>query len=204
MSTRSLRLPSAESGTPMPELLADGEQELRRRHLRIEDQGDLGVLRRLRQQRAHDGGLAGADLAGELHEAAGLVDAVQQVRQRLGVPLAEVEIARIRSDRERLLVEAEKGQIHATMLLDGAAAPQRPAAEARARLIQRGIHARRAAARPRTGPAATPGVSSVRTTPSSRSFAPGLLGEPAAEQLRGHLARWCARRRSAAPPRAGA
>ena len=43
-------------------------------------------LRRLRQQRADHRGLAGAHLAGELDEAAGLVDAVDQVRQRLRVP----------------------------------------------------------------------------------------------------------------------
>ena len=60
------------------QLLADGQQELGRRHARIQDQRDLGVLGRLRQQRANHRGLAGAHLAGELDEAAGLVDAIHQ------------------------------------------------------------------------------------------------------------------------------
>ena len=47
---------------------------------------------------------------GELDEAAGLVDAVHQVRQGLRVPLREEQVARIGRDRERLLVEAEKGR----------------------------------------------------------------------------------------------
>ena len=44
----------------------------------------------------------------------------------------------------------------------------------------------RAGAQSSNRPSCAAGVSSVRTTPSSRSFAPGLPGEPAAEQLRGH------------------
>src|SRR4029077_16930890 len=94
-----------------------------------------------REERTHDGGLAGADFAGELHEAAGLVDAVQQVRERLRVPLTQVEVARIGRDRERLFVEAEEREVHETMLLDRVAAPQCPAAEARPRLIQGRIQA---------------------------------------------------------------
>jgi hypothetical protein len=61
-------------------------QELGGRQPRIEDQRDLGILRRARQQRADGRGLAGADLAGQLDEAAGLVDAVQQMRERIRVP----------------------------------------------------------------------------------------------------------------------
>ena len=91
-----------------PQLLADGLQELRGRHARIEDQRDLGVFGRLGQQRANYRGLARAHLAGELDEAPGLVDAVDQVRQRLRVPFREEQVARIGGDRERLLVEAEK------------------------------------------------------------------------------------------------
>ena len=41
------------------------------------------------------GGLAGADFAGQLDEAAGLADAIDQVRERFGMLAAEVEIARI-------------------------------------------------------------------------------------------------------------
>ena len=48
---------------PEAEFLADGEQELDRRDPRIQDHRDVRVLRHAREQRAHDGGLAGADLA---------------------------------------------------------------------------------------------------------------------------------------------
>ena len=33
-----------------PQLFADGQQELRRRHARVEDEGDFGVFGRLGQQ----------------------------------------------------------------------------------------------------------------------------------------------------------
>src|SRR5256885_6018177 len=79
------------------------------------------------------------------HEAARLVDAVQQVRQGFGVPLAQVQVARIGRDRERLFVEAEERQVHGSMLLDGAAAAQCPGTEARPRLVQGRIEAPRAA-----------------------------------------------------------
>src|SRR5256885_11354078 len=49
----------------------------------------------------------------------------QQVRQGFGVPLAQVQVARIGRDRERLFVEAEERQVHGSMLLDGAAATKR-------------------------------------------------------------------------------
>src|SRR5207302_7670609 len=116
-------------------------QELRRRHPRIEDKRDLRVLRGLRQQRAHDRGLAGADLACELHKAARLVDAVQEVSQSFGVSLAQIQITRIGSDRERLFVDADERQIHGAMLLDRVTTPQRAAAEARPGLIQSRIEA---------------------------------------------------------------
>jgi hypothetical protein len=102
-----IRLVQAEA-----ELLADGEQELGGGHARIENHRDIGVLRDARQQRAHDRGLAGAHLAGQLNETAGLVDAVEQVRQRLRVTLAQVQIARVRRDREGLFDEAEKARVH--------------------------------------------------------------------------------------------
>ena len=201
MSTRSLRLSSAGVRHADAELLADGEQELRRGHARIEDQRDLGVLRRLRQERAHDGGLAGADLAGELHEAAGLVDAVQQVRQRLGVPLAQVQVARIGRDRERLFVEAEERQVHAsdaTRSCCRAAAPGCRSARAPRRASHRGGSSWRVSS---NSPSCDAGVSSVRTTPSRRSFAPRVRGQPAGQQLRGHPgdgARLAGRRRHGA------
>ena len=95
------------------QLLADRQQELRRVHARVQDQRDLGVVRLLGQQRADDGGLAGADFAGELDEAAGLGDAIDQVRQRLGVATAEEQVARVRRDREGLLGQAVERKVHA-------------------------------------------------------------------------------------------
>ncbi len=95
------------------QFLADRQQELRRRDARVQDQRDFGMARQLLEQAADDRRLAGADLARQLDEAARLVDAVQQVRQRLGVPLAEVQVARVRRDRERFFLEAEKARVHA-------------------------------------------------------------------------------------------
>jgi hypothetical protein len=71
------------------------------------------------EQRADHGGLARADLARQLNEPAGLVDAVQQMGERLRMTLAHVEVARIGSDCERLLAEAEKARIHAGLLPGG-------------------------------------------------------------------------------------
>ena len=95
------------------QLLADGEQELGGRDARVEDQRDVGVARQLLEQAADDRGLAGAHLAGQLDEAARLVDAVQQVRERLRMPLAEVQVAGVGGDRERLFLESEKARVHA-------------------------------------------------------------------------------------------
>ncbi len=99
-------------GHAQAELLAQRAQELGGRQPRIEDQRDLGILRRARQQRADGRGLAGTDLAGELDEAAGLVDAVDQMRERIGVPRAQVEVARIRGDRERFFRQPKERQVH--------------------------------------------------------------------------------------------
>ena len=95
------------------QLFADREQELGRRDPWIEDQGDVRVDRQLLEQAADHRGLAGAHLARELDEAARLVDAVQQVRERLRVPLAEVQVAGVGRDRERLFLESEKARVHA-------------------------------------------------------------------------------------------
>ena len=80
------------------ELLADGLDHLHGRELGIEQQGNLGVFRQLFEKQAAEGGLAGADFAGELHEAtaAALADAIQQVRERIAVALGKEYIARVR------------------------------------------------------------------------------------------------------------
>ncbi len=85
------------------QLLADRLQEFQRREPRIDDQRDVGIVRRARQQRADRGGLAGAHLAGELDETAGIVDAVHQVGERIGVLPPQVQVARIGRDREGFL-----------------------------------------------------------------------------------------------------
>ena len=102
------------------QFLADREQELGRRDAGVQDQRDVRVARQLLEQAADHGGLARADLARELDEPARLVDAVQQVRERLGMPLAEVQVAGVRRDRERLFLETEKARVHAE--LDGSEA----------------------------------------------------------------------------------
>jgi hypothetical protein len=94
------------------ELVADGLQQLGDGELRIEDVGDVAVRRNLLQEAAADSGLAGADLAGEQHEAAAAVQPVEQMRQRLAVPLAHEEIVRVRRDGERRLLQAEEGRVH--------------------------------------------------------------------------------------------
>ena len=50
--------------------------------------------------------------AGEQHETAATVQSVQQMRERLPVPRAQVQEARIGSDRERLLLEPEVVRVH--------------------------------------------------------------------------------------------
>jgi hypothetical protein len=94
------------------EFLAHRLQQFHRRQLGVVDIGHAVAGRDLLQEAAADGGLAGADLAGQQHEAAAALQPVQQVRQRLAVPRAQVQEARVGRDRERLLLQAEEGRIH--------------------------------------------------------------------------------------------
>ncbi len=94
------------------ELLADRLQQLDHRELGVEDVRDVGAARDLLEEAAAHGGLAGADLAAEQHEAAAAVHAVQQVRERLAVALAHEQVARVRGDREGLVLQAEEGRVH--------------------------------------------------------------------------------------------
>ena len=119
-SISDLGAAAARLGNRHVQFLADREQELGRRDAGVQDQRDVRVARQLLEQAADHGGLAGADLARELDETARLVDAVQQVRERLGMPLAEVQVAGVRRDRERLFLETEKARVHAE--LDGSEA----------------------------------------------------------------------------------
>src|SRR5258708_4408230 len=61
---------------------------------------------------AADGGLAGPHLAGQLDETLSLADAEQDVVERLAVPIAEEQEARIGRDVERRLLEAVEGIVH--------------------------------------------------------------------------------------------
>src|SRR5690606_10902226 len=94
------------------QLLADALDELAGGELRIQDQRNLGLLRKLLENAADQRRLAGADLARELNEAAALRDAVDQVRERVGMAAAQIQVARIGRDREGLFVEAEKFGVH--------------------------------------------------------------------------------------------
>ena len=131
---------------PEAELLADGEQELRGRHARIQYHGNVRMVRQPREERAHDGCLAGADLASQLNEAAGLVDAVQKVREGLGVALAQIEVARVRRDRERFFDEAEEAEVHALEFRSDDTKLSRPGKPARARPRQQACPRQKAAA----------------------------------------------------------
>ena len=90
------------------QFLANGEQKLHRRHTRIQYHRDIGVMRDARQQRAHDRGLARAHLAGQLDEAPGFIDAIQQMRQGFRVTLAQIEITRVWRDGKGLFGEPKE------------------------------------------------------------------------------------------------
>jgi hypothetical protein len=102
------------------ELLAHRLQQLRHRQLGVEDVGHMAACGDLLQEAAAHRGLAGADVAGQQHEAAtraahraaGGGHAVQQVRQRLAVALAHEEVPRVRRDGERVLRQAEVVRVH--------------------------------------------------------------------------------------------
>ncbi len=96
-----------------PEFLADGLEKLDDGEARVQDDRDIGVVRELvLQQRANEGGLAGPDFAGELHEAAALGYPVDEVSQRLAMAFAKEQVTRVRRYRERLLIESEETRIH--------------------------------------------------------------------------------------------
>src|SRR5262249_52352604 len=94
------------------ELVADPGQKLPELEQRIEDQRDVDVLRESAEEQTTHRRLAGADLAGELHDAAVLLDAEEQVRQRFLVARAHVEEAGVGGVRERPLPKAEVGDVH--------------------------------------------------------------------------------------------
>ena len=66
----------------------------------------------IQQQRTNERGLAGADFAGELHEPTAFRNAINEVRERLAMPLTHEEVTGIGRYRERFLVESEKAGVH--------------------------------------------------------------------------------------------
>jgi hypothetical protein len=94
------------------ELVAHRVQQFHRGQPRVEDVGDVAVRRHPVQEGAADGGLAGADLARQQHEAAAALQPIEQVRQRLAVALAHEQEAGIGRDRERLAGQPEALGVH--------------------------------------------------------------------------------------------
>ncbi len=101
------------------ELLENRREKYGSRDLGIQYQRDIGLLGQLLEERSHERRLARADLARELDEAAAVRNTVDQVRQRVGMALAQIEVARIGRDRKRLLSQAKELRVHRL----GSAAP---------------------------------------------------------------------------------
>ena len=78
--------------------------ELRRHH--IGDDGDLRI--EIGQQRLHESGLTGSDVAGDYDEAITLAETVLQKRKGAFVFLTRIEEARIRRKLERLSCKLEE------------------------------------------------------------------------------------------------
>ena len=79
----------------------DGLHQFVAAHHRVQNQSRGKTRVELFQQRAAERRLARADLAGELHEALALADAVEQVVERLAMLRAVKKEARVRRDVER-------------------------------------------------------------------------------------------------------
>ncbi len=94
------------------QLVAHRGQELDRGEPRIEDHGDVDVGRELLEQGTAHRGLAGSDLTRQLHEAAALPDPIEQMGQGFPVRVAQIEVARIRGQRERPLRQPEVSSVH--------------------------------------------------------------------------------------------
>ena len=95
-----------------PQLVAKDGQQLDGVQPRVEDERDVDARGQLLEEAAADARLARADFPRELDEASALADAIDEMRQRLAVPRAHVEEARIRRDRERWLAQGEMREVH--------------------------------------------------------------------------------------------
>ena len=93
--------------------VANGAQQLAHRELGVEDVGHIAVRRNLLQKAAAHRGLARPHLARQQHKTAARIQAVQQVRQRLAVPLAHEQVAGVGGNGERRVLKAEERGVHA-------------------------------------------------------------------------------------------
>ena len=98
------------------QFVADALHQFQRRNPRVQDERHVGVVRHLRQQAAHHGGLAGTHFARQLHEATRMRNAIQQVRQGLRMAVTQEEVPRVWRDGERWLGQPEKRGIHQGMI----------------------------------------------------------------------------------------
>jgi hypothetical protein len=91
---------------------ADGREQFAHRQIGIENIGYIAVPGNLLQQAAAYRGLARPHFTRKQHEPATAIHAVEQMRQRLLVALAQVKIARVRRDGERRFGEAKVLLVH--------------------------------------------------------------------------------------------
>ena len=106
----SSRRPSPSVASPSSALIAWSSSS--GRELRIEDERDLGAGLDALEQRAAERRLAGADLAGDRDEALAVLDAVEQVGERLAVRVGEEEVSGVGREREGLLAQAVELGVH--------------------------------------------------------------------------------------------
>ena len=102
------------------ELLEQRLEELVRTELGIKEKGRVHIARKSAQQCPAQGRLPRTDFAGDRDEALALLDAVEEMRQRLAVCAGEKKKARIRAQRERLLAQAKEGGVHPDASLSSA------------------------------------------------------------------------------------
>ena len=94
------------------EFLAQRLEQFVDRQARIQDERNVEIVRDLVDQTANQRGFAGADFAGDQHEAAVGAQSVHQVRQRFAMTFAQIQETRIGRDRKRFLLESVVVVVH--------------------------------------------------------------------------------------------
>ena len=100
------------------QLVAHGREQLDRRQAGREDHRHVDVDRQLVEEGATDGRLAGPDLPCQLDEPAAL-QPIDEVGERLPVPLAQEEVPRVGGQGKRPLGQPEMRRVHAATLDNG-------------------------------------------------------------------------------------